>query len=175
MTARGLAIRDATAADVDRVAVLLEREARFLHRLDPYFELRPDFDWPGRVGRILARSDLRLVVAEQGGDLVGFVYARVVRPPASRPSRLDRLLRRPRPTAGPLEPAVWGVIEGCWVEEGARRRGLGRRLVARAEAWLRGEGAEQLRLGVAAANIEAQRFWQALGFRPYRLRYLREL
>ncbi len=176
-------VRPAAPADASGAADLLSREARFAHRLDPYFELSPDFDWPGLVQRLLARPDVGLFVAEQEGDLAGLVYARVirprVRPRTARRSWLRRFLRPqppppPRP-AGPLEPAVWGVIESCWVEIPARRRGIGRQLVARAEHWLRDQGAQRLRLGVAAGNQEARQFWQELGFRPYRVRYLREL
>ncbi len=176
-------VRAAEPADAPRAAGLLRREARFAHQLDPYFELRPDFDWPGLVQRLLARPDVCLLVAEQEDELAGLLYARVIRPRsrprADRRSWLRRLLRpRPAPApriAGPLEPAVWGVIESCWVEEASRRQGIGRQLVAQAERWLRDQGAERLRLGVAARNEAAQHFWQQLGFRPYRLRYLREL
>ncbi len=176
-------VRPAAPADAASAADLLRREAHFARDLDPYFELRPDFDWPALIRRLLARPGVRLLVAERQGRLEGLILARVVRPPGpTRPDRrpwLRRLLRprrppRPRPL-GPLEPAVWGVIESCWVEEPSRRQGIGRQLVASAERWLRDQGAQRLRLGVAARNEEAQKFWQKLGFRPYRLRYLREL
>ncbi len=84
-----------------------------------------------------------------------------------------------RPTRAPSCSATKSCRSGAArirrVEEGVRRRGIGRRLVARAQRWLRDEGAERLRLGVAARNVAARRFWRRLGFRPYRLRYLREL
>ncbi len=134
--------------------------------------------------RLLRQSHLVTLEPELAArHLEGLILARVVRPPGpTRPDRrpwLRRLLRprrppRPRPL-GPLEPAVWGVIESCWVEEPSWRQGIGRQLVASAERWLRDQGAQRLRLGVAARNEEAQEFWQKLGFRPYRLRYLREL
>ncbi len=176
-------VRPASAVDLGSTADLLRREARFAQRLDPWFELRPGFDWPGLAGRLLARADTGLFVAEQESHLVGLILVRLLRPPAPpRPDRrswLRRLLRPRRPSrrrlAGPLEPAVWGVIESCWVEEDSRRQGIGRLLVEEAESWLRAEGAQRLRLGVAARNEDAQHFWQQLGFRPYRLRYLREL
>jgi ribosomal protein S18 acetylase RimI-like enzyme len=44
-----------------------------------------------------------------------------------------------------------------------RREGLGRRLMAAAEAWLRERGAPKLQLMVRGSNAEALGFYEALG------------
>jgi ribosomal-protein-alanine N-acetyltransferase len=45
-----------------------------------------------------------------------------------------------------------------------RRRGIGRALLERAEAYARGEGARVLRVGVLAKNEAAARLYRSLGF-----------
>jgi ribosomal protein S18 acetylase RimI-like enzyme len=47
-----------------------------------------------------------------------------------------------------------------------RRSGLGRALMAAAEAWLRQRGAPKLQLMVRAGNAEALAFYAALGLEP---------
>ena len=48
----------------------------------------------------------------------------------------------------------------------ARRGGMGRALMAAAEAWLRGRGAPKLQLMVRHDNAEALAFYAALGLQP---------
>ena len=45
-----------------------------------------------------------------------------------------------------------------------RRRGLGRRLLGTAEAWLAAEGVKRVRLETAADNEAAVAFWRATGY-----------
>lgn len=45
-----------------------------------------------------------------------------------------------------------------------RRRGLGRRLFGRAQAWLADRGCTQIELDVLPDNGPAMAFWQSLGF-----------
>ena len=47
-----------------------------------------------------------------------------------------------------------------------RRAGLGRTLMAAAEAWLRARGAPKLQLMVRTGNAEALGFYEALGLEP---------
>lgn len=52
------------------------------------------------------------------------------------------------------------------VAEGARRTGLGRRLMAAAEQWLRARGCPKIQLMVRDGNAEALGFYAALGLEP---------
>lgn len=51
------------------------------------------------------------------------------------------------------------------VAEGARRDGLGRRMMGAAEDWLAARGAPRLNLMVRAGNAEVRSFYAALGYR----------
>jgi ribosomal protein S18 acetylase RimI-like enzyme len=63
-----------------------------------------------------------------------------------------------------LQPMRWARVNSICVLEGARGRGVGRALMARAEAWARAEGAEELRLVVWAFNERAVRLYEELGY-----------
>lgn len=51
-----------------------------------------------------------------------------------------------------------------WVENEARGRGIGRRLVAAVESWARTDGARRLQLEVTDKNETGRRFYESYGF-----------
>jgi ribosomal protein S18 acetylase RimI-like enzyme len=91
----------------------------------------------------------RMFVAEEDGAVVGFVgvLARVV----------------PEPD----ETQAYAYVSDLVVLPAYRRRGIGRALLERAEAYARGEGARVLRVGVLAKNEAAARLYRSLGFGDY--------
>ncbi len=60
--------------------------------------------------------------------------------------------------------AVDAYIGELVVADTAARTGVGRQLVAAAEAWARDRGLERIYLQTGAANVPARRFYTALGF-----------
>ena len=60
--------------------------------------------------------------------------------------------------------AAW-VVRRCAVEPARRRSGLGRRLIAEAEAWALDEGAQRVHMGVRDALPDSRAFWEGLGYR----------
>lgn len=91
----------------------------------------------------------RIFVSEEEGAVVGFVgvLARVV----------------PEPD----ETQAYAYVSDLVVLPAYRRRGIGRALLERAEAYARGEGARALRVGVLAKNEAAARLYRSLGFGDY--------
>jgi aminoglycoside 6'-N-acetyltransferase I len=57
-----------------------------------------------------------------------------------------------------------GFIEGWYVEPGHRRRGIGRALVAAAEAWARSQGCHEMASDAQIDNGVSLRAHEALGF-----------
>ena len=94
-----------------------------------------------------AELDGAVFVAEEDGDVVGFicVWARV-------------------PPEDPSEERYSAHVSDLFVLR-FRRRGIGRALLARGEAYARERGAERLRIGVLARNQGARRLYLDSGFR----------
>lgn len=99
------------------------------------------------VGR-LGEPDGVVLVAEEGGAVVGYAYGALEGP--------DWMELR-----GPA-----GVIYDLAVNSGSRGRGVGRALLEAAADRLLALGAPQLVLAAASANHAAQRLFAAAGFRP---------
>ena len=56
-------------------------------------------------------------------------------------------------------------LEGWFVDPGVRRRGIGRALVAAAEAWARRRGFHEFASDAELENLESQKAHAAIGFR----------
>jgi ribosomal protein S18 acetylase RimI-like enzyme len=90
----------------------------------------------------------RILVADEGGNVAGYatILAKV------RSDSLDD---------GDLE---YAYLADLVVRAAYRGRGIGRELMARAEAYARDEGAKWLRVCVLAENEHARRLYSASGF-----------
>jgi GNAT superfamily N-acetyltransferase len=67
----------------------------------------------------------------------------------------------------PDDPTPFAWIEDIYVKPEHRGRGVAHLLMAGAERFARGEGAQVLRLGVLDGNARARRFYARHGFREY--------
>jgi len=67
----------------------------------------------------------------------------------------------------PDDPAPFAWIYDLYVKPGHRRRGVASRLMAEAERFARGEGAQLLRLAVLDRNERARKFYAGHGYREY--------
>ena len=106
---------------------------------------------------MLDSKDACVYVAEEGGRIVGYVYAA-------------------------LEPLSWkelrgpaGFIHDVLVREDARRSGVATQLLDAAIAWLRDRGAPRVILWTAAPNAPAQKLFRRMGFRDTMLEMTLEL
>jgi aminoglycoside 6'-N-acetyltransferase I len=86
-------------------------------------------------------------VAEDAGRVVGFVEVG---------------LRSHADGCDPHRPV--GFLEGWYVEPDLRRRGVGRALIAAAEAWSREQGCREMASDTWIDHPESQRAHAALGF-----------
>lgn len=95
------------------------------------------------------RSTLPLVVfvADVAGEIAGFVEVGV---------------RSHADGCDPVRPV--GFIEGWYVAPPHRRRGLGRALIAAAEAWCRALGCREVASDTWIENTDSQRAHEALGY-----------
>jgi len=84
------------------------------------------------------------LVAQDGGELVGFAMGHVMGHPVMR--------------------GLAGELEDAYVVPEARRRGIGRVLVGRAVAWLRSHGAGTIRVHICADNTATQEAFRRMGW-----------
>lgn len=99
---------------------------------------------------MLSDEDGLVLVVEDGGDLVGFAYGRVV-------SRRDYL------------PETVGFINLIYVREGHRRKGTGIRLVRELCSFFRARDVDEVNLNHIKGNTEGESFWTKLGFEVVRV------
>ena len=99
-------------------------------------------------GKPMGTMPLTILVAETGdGDLVGFLEAGL----RSHADGCD--------TSVPV-----GFVEGWFVSELHRRKGVGAKLLAAAEDWARGHGCIEMASDTWLDNDKSQRVHEALGF-----------
>ena len=103
-----------------------------------------------RLSRILRRQDQQFLVAEVDAHVVGWVHAAVAE-------------------FVEVEPFV--TIAGLIVEREHRRQGIGRMLMAEAEAWAKARGCSIVRLWSSAARTAAHRFYEQLGYANVKTQY----
>jgi ribosomal protein S18 acetylase RimI-like enzyme len=109
------------------------------------------------LGRQLKDQDVVVYVAEQDGEVFGYVYAAI-------------------------EPISWkelrdecGYIHDVVVDERGRRSGMATALIEKAIEWLRERGMPRVVLGTADRNTTAQQLFTKLGFRRTMIEMTREL
>ena len=156
-----LVLRPAGKADLPALGHLGAALIRIHHDFDPLRFLAPpdeaEAGYAWFLGTQMQDADACVFVAEQDGQVVGYVY-------------------------GGLEPMSWrelreaaGFIHDVVVADTHRGRGIGEALVQRASDWLREHGAPRVLLWTAQRNVAAQRLFSRLGFRPTMIEMTREL
>ncbi|MDP2125628.1 MAG: GNAT family N-acetyltransferase [Parvibaculum sp.] len=106
-------------------------------------------DWVS--GEIAAQGGVTLV-AESGGDVVGFLSFAVEEDPGTfvRPEHRRHAM-------------IWDIS----VDEAARGQGIGRALLDAAEAQAKAAGIGEIRLYVLEGNARARRIYAEAGYRDY--------
>jgi len=154
-------IRPATPADLPAVgrlgAVLVETH----HELDARRFIAPTPQTPQGyawfLGTQLEKPDVLVLVAERGGEIIGYAYAGV--------EGFDWMMLR-----GPA-----GALYDILVDPAQRGQGVGRMLLEAALAALRERGAPRVVLSTAEGNEPAQRLFASAGFRRTMIEMTREL
>ena len=154
-------IRPATMADYDALCALFEEVDAPHREALPHIFRAPDGPARARdyIAGIVSDENRALLVAESGGAIIGFVH-------------VDAISARDIPI---LVPRRYAMIDSVVVTAAARRRGVGRRLMAAAEQWALGIGATQVELSVWEINAGARAFYESLGYATMTRRMARPL
>jgi GNAT superfamily N-acetyltransferase len=154
-------IRLATPADLPALGRLGALLMRAHYEFDPQRFMSAGTDaadgYAWFLGRQLKDNDVVVYVAEQDGEVVGYVYAGI-------------------------EPISWkelrdecGFIHDVVVDERGRRSGTATALIEKAIEWLRERGMPRVMLWTAEKNAGAQQLFSKMGFRRTMIEMTREL
>lgn len=106
-------------------------------------------NWTRYAEGVLASDSKRVYVAQEGPTIVGFVCLFFAEKPWGRACEIETLV----------------------VDEDARGKAVGTKLMRRAEEVAREEGALAMRVDVLHTNVEGRRFYEADGYRTIAVRY----
>jgi ribosomal protein S18 acetylase RimI-like enzyme len=143
-------VRPATAADLPAMAALAGQLVRMHHAVDPLRFMLPDGVEDGYrwwFGRELPRPEVVMRVAERGGAIIGYTYARL------EERDWNALLDR------------HGALHDIFVDDSARGAGVGLALLQATLDGLRALGAPRVVLSTMSSNAAAQRLFARGGFR----------
>jgi ribosomal protein S18 acetylase RimI-like enzyme len=153
-------IRPAAPADLAAIGRLGALLVRLHHGFDPdrFLAATPQTEhaYGAFLGTQLAEPDIVILVAERGGEVVGYAYAGV--------EGTDYISLR-----GPA-----GVLHDILVDPAHRGQGLGRALLDAMLAALAAKGAPRVVLSTAERNESAQRLFARAGFRRTMIEMTRE-
>ncbi|MBU0595207.1 GNAT family N-acetyltransferase [Candidatus Bipolaricaulota bacterium] len=111
------------------------------------------------LAELIGRDDAAVLVSEADGELVGMAEVYVRDDEAG-------VLRR---------PWRYALLQSLFVSANWRRRGIGRALLAAAEAWAEVQGAVEVRVDTWEFGGDPVGFYQAVGYRTLRRTMVRSV
>lgn len=157
----GVVIRRATRADLVAVGRLGALLLRVHHEFDHDRFMRPGDDaedgYAWFLSTQLDEPDALVLVADRGGEIVGYVYAAI----------------EPRSWKELREEA--GFVHDVVVAEGGRGKGVAAALLNAAFEWMRERRVPRVLLWTASPNDRARRLFERLGFRSTMIEMTKEL
>jgi ribosomal protein S18 acetylase RimI-like enzyme len=144
-------IRSAVKADLPQITKLWLEMMTYHTRFDALFTVADDGVEKMRqyVRDLMGSKDARVIVADEGGDLLGFAIC---------------MFRNYPPV---LKKKSCGFISDMAVTAERRRAGLGSQLLEACLEWFRAKGMDRVELSVATGNVVGSNFWRKQGFIEY--------
>lgn len=144
-------IREACADDLARVVAIWAEHLDYHALYEPRCVRSPDSEegFCAHLREQLGGPDGHLLVAELGGEIVGFLFPERKQYP---PCFVER---------------DHGLISDLAVTAEWRRQGIGKALLARGMAWFASQGLDTVEARVLLANPISTKFWHRMGFAPY--------
>ena len=156
-----MSIRRATAGDYNSMCELFD-EIDTLHRDNlPQLFQKPDGAPREQAyyAGLLEEESVILLVAEAGGDLVGFVHAIV----------------KESPDFPVFVPRRYVLVDGIVIRSEFQNHGIGKILMAEVQEWAIARGATSLELNVYEFNETAISFYETLGYQTLSRKMRKEL
>jgi L-amino acid N-acyltransferase YncA len=144
---QSVAVRPGTENDLRAVALLWLKLSKYHESIGMHFPVDDSAmdKWVDSFSRTLGRFSF-LWVVESGGEIGGFLLARIKKTPAY------------------LGSVMVGEISDLFVGEVMRGQGTGRQLVAEAMKLFKEQKVHSVEVQIMAQNTSGLAFWNALGF-----------
>lgn len=157
----GLRIRLASEADYAALGPVFAQAERFHREALPHIFPAPQGQFPpsSLFGQWVSEAGSAVFVADDTGDLVGFVTVRA----------------NSAPEEGIPQPRTFAVVDTLAVRSDQRRRGIGRSLLEAVHGWARERRLGHVSLNVWEFNESAIDFYWALGYQTMSRRMERPL
>lgn len=151
-------IRNAKKSDLDGLMKLLE--AMVVHHvgIDGYY--KPYSEYSGlreEAESWLSNRDMKVLVAEDAGELIGYAQVSVEDAPAYVSARKI------------------GVVYDMFVSGPYRRKGIAEMLFNEALEWFKSKKVKNIELSVDSRNKAGVKYWESMGFSVYKFRMRRNL
>ena len=146
-------VRRAGRRDLEAIQSLWVRLREEQGKLDPRLAPGPNAARLEAEHREIVLADRRTAffVAEDAGELVGFLHAQI------------------DPNDPAYAPERFGTIVDLFVASACRGRGIGSRLLEFCKDWFRASNLGEYRLATPAGSAAAQRFFEQRGATPLRV------
>jgi ribosomal protein S18 acetylase RimI-like enzyme len=144
-------VRAAEHGDIPRLVQLWNELMDHHAAIDPYFQKSEagPANFERFVSSLLLLDDSRVLVAVDGGVVVGYCIGQVMmRPPV-------------------FKREVHGFITDMTVTAPCRRSGVGSRLLGAMMEWFDAKHIDRVELNVVPGNAAGVNFWRKQGFRDY--------
>ncbi len=151
-------IRSAKKSDLDSLMNFLEEMVIYHTKIDGYY--KPFSKYSGLDEEImdwLSSKDMLVLIAEDGGKLIG--YSQVSVEPAPIYASVKKI----------------GVVHDMFVSAPYRRKKIAQELFQKAMDWFDKKKVKYIELSVDSRNTEGVKYWESLGFFPYKFRMRKEL
>lgn len=152
-------IRNLTEDDIDGICTLWQQFAAMREEMTESKVLNDDASdyFFGYATGLLNRKDALTLVAEENGELVGYLVAQKQRrPPIYHHTRV-------------------AYLSDAFVLESARGKGILKQFIDDLKAWCKREGITAIDVQIFEANKLAQDIYRKLGFHDYRTVFRAEL
>ena len=151
-----IVIRLATESDLEDIGRLWLNLVQYHNAIDDRMPVAAEggcASYQRRVRAQFSSPEVRTLVADLNGQLVGFVLGALV------DLRAEMFVREKS-----------GHVADIFVEEAYRGCGVGRKLINELVDWFRLNGVQQIEWSVATRNTSGHAFWEAIGGRAVMVR-----
>lgn len=140
-------VRQANANDIEEL-LRLWKERSEVYLKDPRIKQNAE-TWREAVADWMSREDVRVLVADRDGQLIGYVIGWVQ---ANLPK---------------LTPSHYGLIQELSVDGHCKQGGVGTALVAELKSWFKSKDLKHIEVRVPHLQAIEQAFWRASGASDY--------